>query len=251
MHNRYIYLDELCLIRSGVILKATLCCCFFSSEKDYEDIVQCLHNKERDYYYTLQFEKRIKSYLMGRFVAKQAVAALTGDDLANICIQSGIFTQPIVLSSKENIQVSITHSNNIGGAIAFLESHPMGIDIEKIDPDNNNTLERQITKAEKELISSCLLSYDIALCLLWTSKEAISKVLKTGLMTPFEIFEINRIEIQDKFIISYYKNFAQYKVISFVLGKYLFSIAHPLRTEINFDIATLKRKFEFYSNMNS
>jgi 4'-phosphopantetheinyl transferase len=250
MQNRSIYLKDMCLTRSDVILKATLCCCFFSSKKDYEEVVQCLHDEERDYYCTLQFEKRIRSYLMGRFVAKQAVAALTSDDLANICIRSGIFTQPIVLSSKENIQVSITHSNNIGGAIAFPESHPMGIDIERIDPDNTDTFERQITKTEKELISGCSLSYEIALCLLWTSKEAISKVLKTGLMTPFEVFEINRIELQDKFIISYYKNFAQYKVISFVLDKYLFSIAHPLRTEISFDIAALKRKFELYSKLD-
>jgi 4'-phosphopantetheinyl transferase len=243
MQNIRVYIDELGIIRPENIFKATLCCCFFSGKADYEGIIQHLHAQERNYYNTLKFEKRIRSYLMGRFVAKQAVAALTGEKkLTNIYIQAGIFTQPIV-SSNQNIQVSITHCDDVGVAIAFPEAHPMGIDLEKIDPNKRDTLQRQITEDEEDRIRSCALCYETGLTLLWTAKEALSKVLKTGLMTPFEVFEISKIELHDNYLMCYYKNFAQYKVIAFTIGSYMCSIVHPLKTQLCCDIQALKSNF--------
>jgi len=246
MQNGSVYIEELEAIRSENIFKATLCCCFFSCKEDYEEIIQCLHPQERHYYNALTFEKRIKSYLLGRLVAKQAVAALTGEKiLKNINIQYGIFKQPIVVSNKQNIQVSISHCDNFGAAIAFPEAHPMGIDIEKINPHTAEAVKRQITEAEEELLHSSVLSYELGLTLLWTAKEALSKVLKTGLMTPFEVFEISKIEPHDNCIMCYYKNFAQYRVLSFTIDKYMFSIAHPLKSELSFDVQSLKENFTF------
>lgn len=234
------------LIRPDNVFKATLCCCFFSSITDYEELVQYLHAQELKYYKKLEFEKRIRSFLLGRFAAKQAVGALIGEeDLKNILIQSGVFTQPIVLSKKQNIQVSITHCDDFGTALAFPEAHPMGIDLEKISPDKREVLERQITNAERERVKACSFSYDAGLTLLWTAKEAISKVLKTGLMTPFEIFEISKIEIHDNYVMGYFKNFAQYKVISFAIYRYLCSIVLPIKTEMHFDIYSFKEHFAF------
>lgn len=250
MLKRSVYFDELSLIRSDKIFKATLCCCFFSRIIDYEGLVQYLHTKERNYYNTLKFKKRIRSYLLGRYVAKQAVAVLTGeDDLTNILIESGIFTQPIVVSNKQNVQVSITHCDDFGAALAFPEAHPLGIDLEKISPNKRDVLERQITEDEKKLISSSTFSYEAGLTLLWTAKEALSKVLKTGLMTPFKVFEISKIEIHDNYAMCYYKNFTQYKVISFTIYKYMCSMVHPLKTRIQFDIYSFKEYFEFFLNL--
>lgn len=244
MQNRSVYIDALEAIRSENIFKVTLCCCFFSCKEDYEEIIQHLHPQERNYYDTLAFGKRIRSYLLGRLVAKQAIAALTGEKiLTHINIQYGIFKQPIVVSDKQNIQVSITHCDDFGAAIAFPEAHPMGIDIEKINPHTADVLKRQITEAEEERIHLSVLSYELGLTLLWTAKEALSKVLKTGLMTPFEVFEISKIEPHDNYIMCYYKNFAQYRVISFTIANYMCSIAHPLKSELSFDIQCLKAKF--------
>ena len=187
---------------------------------------------------------------MGRFVAKQAVAALTGEkNLTDIFIQSGIFTQPIVVSGKSNIQVSITHCDDFGAALAFPEAHPMGIDIERISNRERDVLEKQITMAEKEQLRSCPLSYESGLTLLWTAKEALSKVIKTGLMTPFEVFEISRIEMHDNYVMSYYKNFAQYKVISFAINRYMCSLVHPLKTKMQFDIHSIKENFAFIETL--
>jgi 4'-phosphopantetheinyl transferase len=246
MQNRSVYIDELKAIRSENIFKAALCCCFFSCEKDYEKIIQHLHSQERNYYDLLTFEKRIKSYLLGRLVAKQAIAALTGEEiLADINIQPGIFKQPIVVSNKQNIQVSITHCDDFGAAIAFPEAHPMGIDIERINPNKTDVLKRQITENEEKLIHSSVHSHELGYTLLWTVKEALSKVLKTGLMTPFEVFEISKIELYDNYIMCYYKNFAQYRVISFTIDNYICSIAHPLKSELSFGVESLKENFTF------
>lgn len=251
MRDHSIYIDEFSLIRPDNKYKATLCCCFFSHWADYEEIIQYLHPLEYDYYNSLEFEKRIKSYLMGRFVAKQAVSALTGkDNLKNIFIQSGIFNQPIVVSNMQNIQVSITHCNDFGAALAFPEAHPMGIDIEKISVNKRGVLAGQVTDFEKKRIRFLPTPYDLSLTLLWTAKEALSKVLKTGLMTPFDVFEVSKIEFYDNYILCYYKNFAQYKVISFTIAEYMCSIVHPSKTKMYFDIHSLKANFAFITSLN-
>lgn len=246
-----VYLEELDLIRPENTYKAALCCFFYPPNADYRELIQYLHFQERNYYHKLRFEKRIRTYLMGRFVAKHAVASLTGEaNLTNIIIQSGIFTQPVVAPNQGNIQVSITHCDPLGAALAFPEAHPMGIDLEKISFNKKEVLESQITETEKARISDWPFSYVTGLTLLWTAKEALSKTLKTGLMTPFEIFEISKAEVYENHIICYYKNFAQYKVISFTIGGYMCSIVHPLKTGIHFDLNSLKRRFALLDSGN-
>lgn len=251
MQKRDLFITELDLIRIEASFKATLCICFFRSMADYQEIIQYLHAQERNYYNTLKLEKRIRSYLMGRFAAKQAVAALISEgNLKNIFIKPGIFSQPIIVSNMQNIQVSITHCDDFGAALAFPEVHPMGIDLERICPNQSNALKRQITVEEEEKISSLPFSYETGLTLLWTVKEALSKVLKTGLTTPFKVFEISKAEPHDEYIICYYKNFGQYKAISFTIGSYICSIIYPTKTKIYLDTHSINEKFA-YVRLNS
>lgn len=251
LQTRNVCIEKLDLIRPENTLKAILCCCFLSCMTDYHELIQYLHVQERNYYDTLRFEKRIRSYLMGRFVAKQAVAALTGEkDVTNIYIQPGIFTQPIVVSKARNIQVSITHGDDIGAALAFPEVHPLGIDLEKVNLDKREVLERQMTASEKERIQGLPITYDIGLTLLWTVKEGLSKILKTGLMTPFEIFEVSKIELRAHHVMCFYKNFAQYKAISFTVGGYMCSMVCPMKTEMGFDVHSFKENFAFMQSPN-
>ncbi len=242
MQNQNIYVARLDLIRPEGITNASLCYSHYSCLKGYDELTQHLHAHEFTYYNTLQFQRRIKSYLIGRFVAKQAVAALTGEKLSDIEIYHGVFAQPIVMSRKQNIQVSITHCDDFGLAIAFSEAHPIGIDIERVDANKNYVLERQITQSEKSRIQTLPLPFMTGLTFLWTAKEALSKVLKTGLMTPFDIFEISKLEFINSNIFGYYKNFAQYKTISFTINNYVCSIVHPIKTEIRFDVLSFKKQ---------
>lgn len=246
MLHSSIYIDELILTRPEQVFKADGCFCFYPLWEHYQGIIGDLHPSEREYYDTLKFEKRMRSFLIGRYAAKRAVAALTGEtDLAKILVRAGVFTQPIVsLPGHLNIQVSISHCDHLGAALAFPEDHPLGIDLEKIHLDKNNVLEKQMTPAEIELIKTQPDFYEAMLTLLWTAKEALSKVIKTGLMTPMKIYEINKIEHHGSYFLSYYKNFGQYKTISFKIENYICAITHPMKTKLDINITALQSDFK-------
>ncbi|MFK0522822.1 4'-phosphopantetheinyl transferase family protein [Paenibacillus illinoisensis] len=220
-------------------IKASICIARFAHNLYFEEVIHCLHEEELDYYTNLQVEKRKNSFLMGRFCAKKAIQLYTdiGDD-RKIIIRRGVFQQPVVtMPSYSNIQVSITHCNDMGAALAFSEEHAMGIDIEKISGEST-AIESVLTEKERNLIKTLYLNPNVALYLMWTAKEALSKILKTGFTTPPQVFEINRIDIQSDYVSSEYTNFSQFRATSFQAGHYMISIVHPKRTLM--DVHTLK-----------
>lgn len=213
--------------------RASLCMGYFSVPADFLKIVKFLHPKEFEYYFQLEYERRVKSYLTGRYVAKRAVSFLVGNEsLERICIEQGIFHQPVVnLPNATNVQVSITHCDDLAAGIAFSEELPMGIDMERISVDRNKVLETQMTVKESSLFSCLPYSYETTLTLFWTVKEALSKILKTGLTTSFHIYEISQVEARDGVVYSLFENFPQYRTASFILGDYVCSITYPKKTE--------------------
>ena len=242
-----IYFNKLELKSTKQTFKAGLCLCQLHKTADYSALLQHLHPQELDYYKTLPVEKRKKSYSIGRYSAKKALSALVGEkNLQSTFIDRGLFNHPIVvIPNNQNIQVSISHCDEIGAALAFPEALPMGIDVERVDPDKKKVIESQMTENEKELIKSFPHSYNTLLVLLWTAKEALSKILKTGLMTPFKISEISALTVKQETMVCNFKNFAQYKGLSFNLGCYMHTIVFPKNTDINFNFNMLKDTFNY------
>ncbi len=238
------YTDVFILKRPEGNLRAAICFSRLPASCPFDEIVDVLHPRELEYYNTLKFDRRKRSYLLGRYAAKQAIAAFVSEkDIRNILIQQGIFNQPFVTcEDAHNVQVSITHCDELGAAIAFPESHPMGIDIERMNKNKREVIEGQMTEAEKELMKALPTSHDILLTLLWTVKEALSKVLKTGLMTPFKIFEVSTIKTEANYFVTYFEHFAQYKAFSFPFADYIYSITHPKKTVLDIDIGKIKKK---------
>jgi 4'-phosphopantetheinyl transferase EntD len=219
-------------------IKASICIGRFALNSYFEEAIHYLHEEELDYYTSLQVEKRKKSFLMGRFCAKKAIQLYTDiGDYRKIIIRRGVFQQPVVtMPSYSNIQVSITHCNDMGAALAFSEEHAMGIDIEKISREPT-AIESILTVNERNLIKTLSLNPTVALYLMWTAKEALSKILKTGFTTPPQVFEISRIEIHSDYVLSEYTNFSQFMATSYQAGDYMISIVHPKRTLM--DLQTL------------
>lgn len=207
-----------------------------------------LHVIEKETLSKLIHSKRISSYLLGRYVAKIAIAKLIQEkELSHILIEHGVFKFPIVkYPFNENIQVSISHCENIGVALAYFESHPVSIDIEKIDDSNSESLKSQVSSSELQITTSLGLSIPKSLTLCWTIKEALSKIIRTGLMTSFTLFEITSIEVDDGLLISEFKNFPQYKSISKVLGNYVCSAIIPRKSECYFQ--DMFNQFDFTIN---
>ncbi len=242
------YVDTLVLKRHEGDMKAALCFFTLPLSSPLEECILVLHPRELTYFNNLKFDRRKRSYLIGRYAAKQALSSLLHEkDLTTILIEQGVFSQPIVIyGGMNNVQVSITHCDEQGAAIAFPEAHPTGIDIERIAPDKREVFESQITKIERDIISRLPYPYEMMLALLWTAKEALSKALRTGLMTPFELFELSTLEVENGYITTYFKNFAQYKTLSFTLDQYACSIVYPKKTDIGFNHSISNNMFNLH-----
>ena len=236
------YQQTLQLNRESAAFKSQLCItqgCLASLQAQKASF---LHPVETAYFSTLKFDLRQRSYLLGRYCAKQALAGYTGiSTLHHFNIDRGIFEQPIVsCPCAEKIQVSISHSNQTAIALAFPEAHPMGIDLERIQDRYLAVIQSQLTAKELELFHSSS-DPNLLSTVLWTAKEALSKVLRTGLMGSFEALAIQHLGRQENNWISEFQHFAQYQAFSFLLGDFICSIVLPKRTKLSIDVSAIQK----------
>ncbi|MEH2425100.1 MAG: 4'-phosphopantetheinyl transferase superfamily protein [Nostoc sp.] len=197
-----------------------------------------MSDAELAYFEGLPVLRRQTSFLLGRFVSKKALAALVGEeDYRAIAITFGVFGQPIVTRPcAMGYDISISHNSRQAIAIAFEAGHPMGIDIETVDPTVYETLLNAVPAEEVQFLDHPERPSAERLLVLWTVKEALSKALRCGLMTPASVLAIATLEHTacDQYQ-SVFRNFSQYKALSWVSEATIISIVLPLHTEIEFD----------------
>jgi 4'-phosphopantetheinyl transferase len=116
-------LGQLIFERNGLVFNASYC---ILEEQlcSLTDKVSLLHPLEIQYFNELQHSARKISYLLGRFTAKNAINILQTDqdNLCDFYIQPGVFQFPVVKNiANSNIQVSISHCDNLGISLAFYE----------------------------------------------------------------------------------------------------------------------------------
>ena len=213
---------------------AGFCLCTKSFIKN-NNIDDFLHRDELDYLEKLKVEQRRQSFLLGRIAAKQAIASLVKvNDLTTIAIQYGVFQFPVVKHNfNNNLQVTISHSHDVGVALAFCEEHPMGVDIERIVPARLNAIKDNLSDSELELLENSRLSLIEGCTAIWTMKEGLSKALKTGLTVDFKVLEIILLKNHGLYLTCTFKYFAQYKAICFPVSDYFCSIVLPRNTDID------------------
>ena len=228
---------EIKIERSKLMLKRkdqtyTASYCIYKGQKKHTPLMlSALNEKEKSHYDTLKYEKRKSDYLIGRYTAKIAVNELLRIDLKSIQIDNGIFNFPIVRGKQiRNVQVTLTHCEDISIAIAFPEDHPIGVDLEKIDR-NKMKLVKEIVN-EKELALQEELNEFEMFTSLWTVKEALSKILKTGFTCNLQVFEVEKFNKTMFFFESKFLNFMQYKGYTIKKDEYICSIVLPLRTQL-------------------
>jgi len=192
---------------------------------------QWLHINEKSQLEEMKFDQRRMSFTSGRVAAKAALIALTGKGFAQgFYLDAGVFGQPLVQGLEEHVQVSISHCNQWGAAVAFWEGHPMGIDLELPSEDKNEVMLAQYTANEIALIEASNLPKDRACTLAWSVKESLSKVLRTGLMCPLNVYEIESLSYEEGYGTAIFVNFAQYRSVSFQFGSMQCAVTLPKRT---------------------
>lgn len=195
--------------------------------------VQCLHPNELTYFNTLPAARRQHSYLLGRYAGKSAIAGyLQEHDLRRIEIKPGVFEQPIVIHPRSNnIQLSISHSGNWGMALAFPEPHPMGIDVEDLSSDAALNTIVPLSPQEQKAIATLPYPANERMILVWTIKEALSKVFRTGLTADLSIYELDQVQQDSQGLITTtYKHFMQYRALSWIAQGHAWSLVLPRKT---------------------
>lgn len=137
-----------------------------------------LSPQEQTYYQTLRFPKRRTEWLGGRFALKQVVGRiLSVSDLTQTEVLPQESGKPKLLVGGKPVKLaySITHSNGFAVAAASADEKLIGIDLEKI--------EHRISAWKTDFFHPSELTGDgdDFLTALWTQKEALVKLLGTGL----------------------------------------------------------------------
>lgn len=176
------------------------------------------------------------TYVAGRLCAKAALRQYVGQSYGyqDFFIDKGVFDHPLVVhnTSTSNLQVSISHCEGIIGAMAYSEHHPVGLDIEYLNPHISQFKEEIITRAERQLIDALSGNPTLYYTSLWAAKEALSKILRTGLMMPFSLLEVNKLSIKPWGVEFSFENFPQYKSLVFNMENCLFAIVLPRKTTL-------------------
>ena len=97
---------------------------------------------------------------------------------------------------------------------------------------------------EFELLRSFSLSDNEKNAILWSVKESISKILKTGFTLELDFFSIDSIVYTKDIYYGTFKNFPQYKFNTFIVGGFVFSFVFPKQSTV--EIKALYRKL-FYN----
>ena len=137
-----------------------------------------LSPQEQAYYVTLRFPKRRTEWLGGRFALKQVLGRILEiPDLKQIEVLPQPSGKPHVLAKGQSVLLahSISHSHGFAVAAASREERFLGIDLEKI--------EHRIAAWKNDFFHPDELTEegDDFLTALWTQKEALLKLLGTGL----------------------------------------------------------------------
>jgi phosphopantetheinyl transferase len=147
---------------------------------------------------------------------------------------------PLIRESHyHGFQIGISHTGSVAIAVAYPESHPVAVDIERIRPSANRAVSSQLSAYELALLDALDLSWGHTL--FWSVRESVSKILKTGLMADPLFYQIKDISPSENgvFEMSFTYLF-QYKAVCFLVEDYVVSVCFPKKSVCE-DWVLLKR----------
>ena len=203
-----------------------------------------LHIDEQKHLNSLTAQARIFSFCLGRYACKKAIQALVANiNLHDIYIEKGVFTHPCPTHPTRRLpQVSCSHSAQVAIACAFPAQHPVGLDIEKISEKSYAAIKRSCSSEELNYIKTIQLknpSTPLSLTAIWSMKESLSKAIKTGLMSPFKLLEIQDLTFENGIWSNTFKNFSQYKCLTWHITinsvEYALSMSFPKKSILTLD----------------
>ena len=109
----------------------------------------------------------------------------------------------------------------------------MGIDIERVDSARCETILSQLSDQEINWVRAIGANRLEIATALWTIKEALSKVLCTGLMTPIQIYNLADFQPMGSGIWEgLFQHFGQYKAVTWIGSFHVLSVVLPKRSSL-------------------
>jgi 4'-phosphopantetheinyl transferase len=142
-----------------------------------------LSDEERRVQSGLRFERRRSDWRLGRFVAKRAVARELGVALREVGIRAAPDGAPeaFVAGRPAGVAVSISHRGGHGLAVVGPDGAAVGGDVELVEPRSAGFVADWCNATELAAPSELTGDRDRLVALLWSAKEATSKVRRQGL----------------------------------------------------------------------
>jgi len=150
----------------------------------------------------LHYTKRRTEYLLRRLVAKHGVAAVTGRStdpaaLASIEVRNAPSGAPYVLVEGAPLELDVSITDRAGWAVCVLGGTdgiggPVGCDLELVEPRSPGFVRDFLTEAEQRFVTARPAGEerDAAANLMWSAKESVLKVLRTGLRRDTRSVEV-------------------------------------------------------------
>lgn len=137
---------------------------------------------------SLRFRKRRTEYLLRRWTGKQAVAAvlgLPGDERTAARIEVGNRPDGSPVARLDGVPAvgCVSLSDRAGWAVCLVCDGrvDVGCDLELVEPRSDGFLTDFLTASEQHAVHAAGAERDAVANLLWSAKESVLKVLRTGL----------------------------------------------------------------------
>ena len=190
--------------------------------------------------------RRRNSYLLGRMAAKEALLHLyPGARATEIEIAQGVFRTPLVRGWPDvpGACVSISHDDRFACAIAAPDAHPVTLDIQEASGEHLAAMLSPLQEGERRIIDALHVPQAEAAALLWTAREALSKMLLTGFSASLSILEVASAEAVGGGWQSSFRHFSHVKAWSWRAGSGILTLVIPAKSTLQCDPAGLARLF--------
>jgi len=186
----------------------------------------------------LHSPKKQSSFLLGRYSAKLGISRFLGDpDLLRCSVCRGALGQPVVKSDLRDVpEISMSHSGPYGASLVFPAGQQFGLDLECIHDrgSRSEAILSRLTDHEFRLLKQIGLDEKESdlLYIIWTMKEALSKVLRCGLTLPFKALELKTLERKGDYLHGNFTHFTQYRALGEAHGELALSMVFPWKSQI-------------------
>jgi len=204
--------------------------------------------RERAHLRSLTVPRGRQTFLQGRLAAKTALRAYLERldpsvrfDPRRVEVANDLVGRPLVHGAP-GLGVSLSHCQGFAAAVAFPLDLPLGLDLERVRPQNALALSDRIHPDELAMARCAApagVHAALPATLAWCLKEALGKLLGCGLATAPEALAIASLGPAPNGVAAGYAHAAGYQGLAAVSASMILALAAPGNVALELDLGAL------------